>query len=60
MRAASGSRGWSPRSRGIEAFGYVIPNRVIGAALWEKLQSASDVLLRVPARPEQIEIGADT
>jgi 2-octaprenyl-6-methoxyphenol hydroxylase len=45
--------------QGIDAFGYVIPNRVIGAALWEKLQGASKVLLRVPARPEQVEIGAD-
>jgi 2-octaprenyl-6-methoxyphenol hydroxylase len=45
--------------QGIDAFGYVIPNRVIGAALWGKLQDASGVLLRVPARPEQVEIGAD-
>jgi len=45
--------------QGIDAFGYVITNRVIGAALWEKLQGAKDVLLRVPARPEQVEIGAD-
>jgi 2-octaprenyl-6-methoxyphenol hydroxylase len=45
--------------QGIDAFGYVIPNRVIGAALWERLQDASGVLLRVPARPEQFEIGAD-
>jgi 2-octaprenyl-6-methoxyphenol hydroxylase len=43
----------------IDAFGYVIPNRVIGAALWEKLQDAPGVLLRVPARPDQVEIGAD-
>jgi len=46
------------QEQGIDAFGYVITNRVIGAALWEKLQGA-DVLLRVPARPEQVEIGAD-
>ncbi|MBS0417584.1 MAG: 2-octaprenyl-6-methoxyphenyl hydroxylase [Proteobacteria bacterium] len=45
--------------QGIDAFGYVITNRVIGAALWDKLQGTSDVLLRVPARPEQVEIGAD-
>jgi len=43
--------------QGIDAFGYVIPNRVIGAALWERLQGAKEVLLRVPARPEQVEIG---
>ncbi len=42
--------------QGIDAFGYVVPNRVIGAALWERLQGAKDVLLRVPARPERVEI----
>lgn len=41
--------------QGIEAFGYVVPNRVIGAALWEKLQDGA-VLLRVPARPDQVQI----
>jgi 2-octaprenyl-6-methoxyphenol hydroxylase len=45
--------------QGIDAFGYVISNRVIGTALWEKLQAAQGVLLRVPARPEQVEIGTD-
>ena len=59
MRDASGSHGWLRSEQGIDAFGYVIPNRVIGAALWEKLQDAQGVLLRVPARPEQVEIGAD-
>jgi 2-octaprenyl-6-methoxyphenol hydroxylase len=43
--------------QGIDAFGYVVPNRVIGAALWERLQTAKDVILRLPARPEQVEIG---
>jgi 2-octaprenyl-6-methoxyphenol hydroxylase len=43
--------------QGIDAFGYVVPNRIIGAALWERLQSTKDVILRVPARPEQVEIG---
>src|SRR5262249_34361979 len=42
--------------QGIDAFGYVISNKVIGAALWQRLQSATDVLLRVPARPEQVAI----
>ncbi len=45
--------------QGIDALGYVIRNRVIGAALWERLEHAEGVLLRVPARPEQVEIGAD-
>ncbi len=46
------------RDQGVEAFGYVVANRVIGAALWERL-AASGVALRVPARLEGIEIGAD-
>jgi 2-octaprenyl-6-methoxyphenol hydroxylase len=45
----------SAEEQGIEAFGYVVPNRVIGAALWEKLQD-TDVLLRVPARPDRVQI----
>jgi 2-octaprenyl-6-methoxyphenol hydroxylase len=43
--------------QGIEAFGYVVPNRLIGAALWRRLQNARDVLLRVPARPDDVQIG---
>jgi 2-octaprenyl-6-methoxyphenol hydroxylase len=46
----------SAEEQGIDAFGYVVPNRVIGAALWEKLREANGVLLRVPARPDQVEI----
>src|ERR1700730_4994473 len=45
----------SAEEQGIEAFGYVVPNRVIGAALWEKLEN-SGVLLRVPARPDPVQI----
>jgi len=43
--------------QGIDAFGYVVANRVIGAALWEKLQTSQSIALRVPATPEDIEIG---
>jgi 2-octaprenyl-6-methoxyphenol hydroxylase len=45
--------------QGIDAFGYVVPNRVIGSALWARLASAPGVTLRVPARPERVAIGAD-
>jgi 2-octaprenyl-6-methoxyphenol hydroxylase len=44
----------------IEAFGYVVPNRVIGTALWGRLQGAKDLLLRVPARPESVLIDDQT
>ncbi len=41
---------------GIDAFGYVVPNRVIGAALWRRLSGASDVEVRVRATIEDVEI----
>jgi 2-octaprenyl-6-methoxyphenol hydroxylase len=45
--------------QGIEAFGYVLPNRVIGAAMWARLQNSSDLLLRVPFRPDGVRIVDD-
>src|SRR5689334_25069283 len=45
--------------QGIDAFGYVVTNRVIGAALWAKLAGAQGVTVRAPAHPEEIEITPD-
>ena len=45
--------------QGIDAFGYVAPNRVIGAALWSRLQAIRNVSLRVPAHPQTVEVSAD-
>ncbi|HVS76694.1 MAG TPA: 2-octaprenyl-6-methoxyphenyl hydroxylase [Steroidobacteraceae bacterium] len=42
--------------QGIDAFGYVVPNRVIGAALWGRLADADGVELRVPAGVEDLDI----
>ena len=42
--------------QGIDAFGYVVPNRVIGTALWRGLSGASGVEVRVPAEIEDLEI----
>jgi 2-octaprenyl-6-methoxyphenol hydroxylase len=36
-----------------------VANRVIGAALWQKLSAARDIVLRMPAKAERIEITAD-
>jgi 2-octaprenyl-6-methoxyphenol hydroxylase len=47
------------QEQGIEAFGYVVANRVIGAAVWEKLHGAVGISLRVPARPESVELAAE-
>jgi 2-octaprenyl-6-methoxyphenol hydroxylase len=35
---------------GLEALGYVVPNRVMGAALWERLHGTPGVQLIAPAR----------
>lgn len=44
--------------QGIDAFGFVVTNRVIGAALWEKIAQSS-VTLRVPAKAERVQITPD-
>ncbi len=44
---------------GIEAFGYVVANRTIGAALWNRLAASPDLALRVPARAQDFVISAD-
>jgi 2-octaprenyl-6-methoxyphenol hydroxylase len=46
-------------AQGIDAFGYVVANRVIGAALWGALANAAGVSARVPARPQSVEIAPD-
>jgi 2-octaprenyl-6-methoxyphenol hydroxylase len=46
--------------QGLEALGYVVPNRVIGAALWAGLASASSVTVIAPARVSGSEAGSDT
>ena len=42
--------------QGIEAFGYVVPNRRIGAALWHRLAEAAELSLRVPGQVEDVAI----
>jgi 2-octaprenyl-6-methoxyphenol hydroxylase len=39
---------------GLEALGYVVPNRVLGRALWAALAADPDLTLRVPARVESL------
>jgi 2-octaprenyl-6-methoxyphenol hydroxylase len=45
--------------QGIDAFGYVVTNRVIGAALWSKLTQAKGITVRAPAHPEDVQIAPD-
>jgi 2-octaprenyl-6-methoxyphenol hydroxylase len=44
------------QEQGIEAFGYTASNRVLGAALWEKLTDVPSLTLRVPARTEDVRV----
>ena len=46
------------REQDVEAFGYVVANRALGAALWRRLQGAPQLTLRVPARLTGLTIGA--
>ncbi len=54
-----GSARLRAEEQGVEAFGHVIPNRVIGATLWRALRHAEGVTVRVPARVTAVEIAAD-
>ena len=47
------------REQGLEAMGYVVPNRVLGAALWERLATHPAVQLRAPVRVAGMEVTAD-
>ena len=40
----------SAAEQGIEAFGYVVANRCIGAALWRKLNGCRDLTVQAPAQ----------
>jgi 2-octaprenyl-6-methoxyphenol hydroxylase len=44
--------------QGIDAFGYVVANRALGAALWGRLSAAPELTLRVPASLTRLNIGA--
>ncbi|HTV79708.1 MAG TPA: 2-octaprenyl-6-methoxyphenyl hydroxylase [Steroidobacteraceae bacterium] len=35
--------------QGVEAFGFVLPNRVLGSALWERIQANAAISVRMPA-----------
>jgi 2-octaprenyl-6-methoxyphenol hydroxylase len=45
--------------QGIEAFGYVVANRLLGAALWRRLSQDRELTVAVPARVADVEITAE-
>jgi 2-octaprenyl-6-methoxyphenol hydroxylase len=44
---------------GIEAFGYVVTNRVLGAALQQRLSALTELELRRPARCSAVTLGSE-
>ncbi|MBV8342078.1 MAG: 2-octaprenyl-6-methoxyphenyl hydroxylase, partial [Gammaproteobacteria bacterium] len=51
-----GSARLSAAEQGVEALGYVVPNRRIGAALWGLLSGVPGLTLRVPGVIEDVAI----
>lgn len=47
------------REQAVEALGYVVPNRVLGAALWRRLEASASCTLLAPARVVDVETGAE-
>jgi len=54
-----GSARLRAEEQGVDAFGYVIANRAIGATLWRALQHVDGITVRVPARVTAVEVAAD-
>jgi 2-octaprenyl-6-methoxyphenol hydroxylase len=47
------------REQGIEAFGFVLPNRVLGAALWQQIRDNERIRVYMPAAAESISTDAE-
>jgi 2-octaprenyl-6-methoxyphenol hydroxylase len=47
------------REQGIDAFGYVVPNRALGAALWQKIRDTPAITVQVPAAVANVTTTAD-
>jgi 2-octaprenyl-6-methoxyphenol hydroxylase len=45
------------REQGVEALGFVVPNRVLGAALWRRLEANASCAVLAPARVVDIQTG---
>jgi 2-octaprenyl-6-methoxyphenol hydroxylase len=45
--------------QGVEAFGYVVPNRVIGRVLWQALRASPGITLAVPAQVREATLSDD-
>jgi len=46
--------------QGLEAMGYVVPNRALGAALWSRIQENRSIRVHCPAQVSNVAAGADS
>jgi 2-octaprenyl-6-methoxyphenol hydroxylase len=49
----------SAAEQGLDALGYVVSNRHIGAALWRQLAAHPEIQVRCPARVLEVQLGAE-
>ena len=49
----------SAAEQGLDALGYVVSNRHIGAALWRQLAAHPEIEVRCPARVLEVQLGAE-
>jgi 2-octaprenyl-6-methoxyphenol hydroxylase len=47
------------QEQGVDAFGHVVPNRVIGRVLWQALRESPNITLAVPAQLERARLRDD-
>ena len=45
--------------QGLDALGYVVPNRALGRALWHQLAAHPSIAIRIPARVRELKFAAD-
>jgi 2-octaprenyl-6-methoxyphenol hydroxylase len=55
----AGAARLSAAEQGIEALGYIVPNRQLGRALWRQLAAHPSVAIRNPARVSALRLEAD-
>jgi 2-octaprenyl-6-methoxyphenol hydroxylase len=46
------------REQGLEAFGFVLPNRVLGAALWQQIRGNDRIRVHMPAAADSVSTDA--
>jgi 2-octaprenyl-6-methoxyphenol hydroxylase len=55
----AGAARLTAEQQGLEALGYVVPNRAIGRALWQQLDAQPSIAIRIPARVRELRFAAD-